>query len=223
MGCGALRILITSDFHGRRGVASKVAEKAAKEGVDAIAIAGDITNFGTPSDAEWVLEPIGKLGLLAVFVPGNCDPPTLALREEISGVLCIHGRSVDIEGYVFVGCGGGGISPFNTPFELTEDEFEKVLWSAVSDKASVDVLLTHSPPQGAEVDTTASGLSIGSASIRRFIEEFRPRVAGCGHVHEARGISKIGETLIVNPGPAFLGFCAIAEVDEKASVKLVPI
>ncbi len=223
MGCVSLRVLFTTDFHGRKSAAAKVAEKAYREEVDAIAIAGDVTNFGTVSDAEYVLEPIGELGVEAVFVPGNCDPPSLAAVEEVSGVVCIHGKSVEIAGFAFLGCGGGGISPFNTPFELEEAEFEQILWSAVENKASADVLVTHSPPRNTEVDRTASGLYIGSAAIRRFVEEFAPKIVGCGHVHESRGISRIGRTFIVNPGPAFFGFCAIAEIGGDVKVELVPI
>jgi Icc-related predicted phosphoesterase len=42
----------------------------------------------------------------------------------------------------------------------------------------------------------------------------------CGHIHEARGISHMGKTVIVNPGPASIGNAAILERDEKGRAKV---
>ncbi len=35
----------------------------------------------------------------------------------------------------------------------------------------------------------------------------------CGHIHEAKGIDKIGNTLIINPGAARDGHYATIEID----------
>jgi len=37
----------------------------------------------------------------------------------------------------------------------------------------------------------------------------------CGHIHEARGIEKIKETLVLNPGPLYRGMGAIVVVEDK--------
>ncbi len=77
------------------------------------------------------------------------------------------------------------------------------------------VLVSHSPPKDTKVDITHSGGRIGSVSIRQFVEEKRPRIVFCGHVHESRGIDQIDDTLIVNPGAAREGAYALADFNEK--------
>ena len=48
----------------------------------------------------------------------------------------------------------------------------------------------------------------------------KPLLVVTGHIHEARGIDKIDETIIVNPGPAHMVRYAIIELGEKIHVKL---
>ena len=61
------------------------------------------------------------------------------------------------------------------------------------------VLVVHSPPKG-HVDGSRS---LGSEAILRTIEEHRPILAICGHIHECAGEeSAVGATRVVNAGPA---------------------
>ena len=67
------------------------------------------------------------------------------------------------------------------------------------------VYVMHSPPFGTNLDVIAGGHSVGSRSIRKFIETFQPLLALHGHIHEAPRLSgkyldRIGRTLCLNPG-----------------------
>ena len=63
------------------------------------------------------------------------------------------------------------------------------------------VLVLHSPPQG-HCDTAGDGDHFGSPALLRAIEEKRPRLAVCGHIHESWGCeSQIGATPVRNLGP----------------------
>ena len=67
------------------------------------------------------------------------------------------------------------------------------------------IYVMHSPPWGTHLDRIQGGHSVGSRSIRKFIEAFQPLLTLHGHIHEAPRLSgdykdRIGKTLCVNPG-----------------------
>jgi hypothetical protein len=123
---------------------------------------------------------------------------------------------------VFAGVGGGPISPFNTPFEMTEDEIMNVLNQSFKQCQLKPwlILVSHTPPKNTKLDAAFSGEHVGSSSLREYIEDKQPSVVFCGHIHEARGIDHIGNTIIVNSGPARHRQCAIANLNDGIEVKL---
>jgi len=155
------------------------------------------------------------------FVPGNCDPPALA-KINLQSAFCIHGSCGTYDNLMFAGVGGGPISPFNTPFEMTEDEIMKVLSRSFKQYQPKPwlILVSHTPPKNTKLDAAFSGEHVGSSSVRQFIEDKQPSIVFCGHIHEARGIDRIGSTVIVNPGPARHSQCAVASLNEKIEVQL---
>jgi Icc-related predicted phosphoesterase len=67
------------------------------------------------------------------------------------------------------------------------------------------IWVMHSPPRGTNLDVIYGGQSVGSRSIRRFIETFQPLMTMHGHIHEAPRLSGnyadwVGNTLCINPG-----------------------
>lgn len=69
------------------------------------------------------------------------------------------------------------------------------------------IFVMHSPPYDTGLDRTFQKKKVGSKAIRRFIEEKRPRLLLCGHIHEAAGIVSLGKTTCVNTGnTSFLSF-----------------
>ena len=46
-------------------------------------------------------------------------------------------------------------------------------------------------------------VSVGSTAVRELIERYQPVLSLHGHIHESKGIAKIGRTTIVNPGSAY--------------------
>ena len=216
-----LKVLVTSDFHGSITAFHKAASKAEEEQVDLIIVCGDITHFGTVRAARSLLSLLMEPRLPVFFVPGNCDPPSLP-SIGVEGARCIHLTHEHMGDYTFAGIGGGTISPFDTPFEMTEEELRELLERNLSE-LTVDerlVLVSHMPPANTSVDVTYSGRHIGSSSIREFIERMKPIIVFCGHVHEAPGIDRIDGTMVVNPGPAKDGRCAIANLNEDCEVIL---
>lgn len=206
-----MEILQVSDVHGSLDAASKVAAKAVD--FDVVLVVGDITHFGAVPQAKVLLETIASSGKPVMFVPGNCDHPSmLSWKPNNKNIVNIHLEKTKLQDYEFIGIGGGNLSPFNTLTEFSEHEFEKML-NTLQPTSPKFILVSHTPPHGVDADY-ARGKHLGSTAIRTFVEKNKPLLVSCGHIHEARSVSKIGETTVVNAGPAKDGFCAAIEIKD---------
>jgi len=212
---------VASDFHGSIKAFREAASRAEDAQANVVVVCGDITHFGSVQEARTLLSPLVNLRLPVLFVPGNCDPPSL-VGVDMEGVRCIHGLCETYGDLMFLGVGGGLISSFRTSFEMMEEEIMDVLTRGFRQASSGRrlILVSHHPPKDTKIDRLYSGKHIGSLSVRRFIEEKKPSIVFCGHVHEARGTDRIGETILVNPGPARHGHYALADFNGKIEVEL---
>ncbi len=86
--------------------------------------------------------------------------------------------------------GRGGVFMAASEDELAE-RFDAV-------PGDIDVLITHTPPQG-HGDLTAIGDRVGSPALLAAIERVQPPLAVFGHIHEGRGEpTRAGRTLCAN-------------------------
>jgi Icc-related predicted phosphoesterase len=175
------------------------------EGVDLVLLGGDLTHFRGIEDARRIVDEIRDAGPAVRAVCGNCDRPEIEewLRAEGIGLDRSAETIADLR---LVGLSAG--LPFgDCPYERSEEEFAAALdeaWdSASGHEAPVTVLLSHQPPFG--VCDAARGRPVGSRAVRAAVEEHRPDLVICGHIHEAVGRGSIGPTTVINPGPWFAG------------------
>ena len=217
-----MKLLILSDTHGYQPIIRKIFEKIRSVSIDALVVPGDLTDFGSLQLAEKMLKELNLLGVPILFVPGNCDPIGLVKLENANSAINIHGRCKKVNNSIFIGVGGSTQTPFNTPFELSETDIGKTLCHAYDcmDKKDRFILVAHTPPVNTAVDITMLGEHVGSKTLRDFIEEKKPVAVFCGHIHEARGICWLGESLIVNPGPAHGGLYSIVEINGNAIAEM---
>jgi len=193
-----MRIIAFGDIHMDYEKASSIPEI---EKADLVIVTGDFTNYGGREDAAKVLEGLKKLNQNILALMGNLDNPSVhdfLVEEGIS----IHGKGVKMGDVGIFGVGGSNITPFDTPTEFTEEELKKIVEQAHSDVADqpVKILVSHTPPLNTVTDKISSGANVGSSAIREFIESEQPDFCLTGHIHEAKGVDKIGKTLILNPG-----------------------
>ncbi len=205
-----MKLLVLTDLHQKTNMIPWINDLIDTERPDAVLCLGDVTDLGTTEDAVSIISSIhGKKYVL----PGNCD--TWDVPQAISSIAVnMHGRSTEILGHYMAGLGGGTISPFNSPFELTENEIDSGL-RPISKKGMI--LMTHAPAFDT-LDHILNGTPVGSHAIRKIIDDFEPILAVSGHIHEDIGIKKIGKTICVNPGPAMDGRAAVIEI-ENSDVK----
>lgn len=210
-----MRILAIADVHGSVSARKDVQIWIAEHTPNIVVVAGDITQFGPP---EWAEDFLNSISLKTLAVPGNCDPKGVLEAIENSPAIPLHGQKVEAEGYTFVGLGGSNSTPFNTPFELSEEEIYETLKNIMVEKA---VLVTHSPARG-HLDSTATAEKLGSQAVSWIVSEFKPLLVISAHIHEARGVEQEGGTTYVNPGPASQGYGAIIDLDgEEVKVELI--
>ena len=163
------------------------------------------------------LSELGRAGRQILFIPGNTDSRDLATYRG-ENITCIDGRQIEYEGYAFLGLGGAPLSPFNTPYQWSEQEASERLVKAHKEDAERLIIISHAPPKDTRLDKIWSGAHVGSQALREFIEAVHPLLVICGHIHEAKGCERIGDTAVVNPGPAYAGFYSILELDSQVSV-----
>lgn len=200
-----MRILALADVHGDPSHIDGLLEKAGD--VDLAVISGDLTQFGPGSGAEKLLS---MFGVPVLAVPGNCDPKDVMDAIDSSDAVNLHNAMKKIDDFTFIGMGGSCPTPFNTPFELEEDEIEKTLEPLFEAAEGTVVLLSHTPPRGLLDDV--GGENVGSTAVAKFFK--RAKLVICAHIHEARGFARSGDTFLVNPGMAAQGYAALIELDE---------
>lgn len=88
-------------------------------------------------------------------------------------------------------------TPWNTNNELPEDELAKRLKYIEKQVDIRTILITHGPPKGV-LDRLANGLLAGSESIFKLVKDKQPAFHIFGHIHEAFGDAKIGDTICCN-------------------------
>lgn len=192
-----MKLLAFSDLHRDLEQAATLVEMSSE--ADAVIGAGDLASVH-----EGLAEAIGVLAAIekpTVLVPGNNETED-ALREAAAAwpaATVLHGGGTAIEGRDFYGLGAGvPVTPWDWSFDL-DDEAATDMLAACPEGA---ILVLHSPPKG-HCDEGGGGNSFGSEALLRAIEEKRPRLAVCGHIHEAWGCeSRVGDTPVRNLGPA---------------------
>jgi hypothetical protein len=213
-------MLAFTDFHGN-DKAFEGARQLIRGGEwDCVVVAGDIANYDVEL-AKRRLTELAEPGIPLFFVPGNMDGPELSSWSGTESVRPLHGRSARVGGVTLVGLGGSPPGPFSTPFEVPEERAVQLMNRALAGfKEGGLVLVSHCPPKNTKLDAVASGEHAGSKAVRNFIEKFKPALVISGHVHEARGVDSIGETVLVNTGPARRGNYAEVTLEGRVSVKL---
>jgi Icc-related predicted phosphoesterase len=204
-----MRLLVVTDFHSRYEKVPEILKKAGK--VDGTLLAGDLTEFGPVENAKKLL---GMLPKPILAVPGNCDPKDMVQLLKAEGVSLHEGKK-KLDNVTFVGIGGSNPTPFGTPIEFSEEEIKGMLERLMKDVNGPAILVSHAPPKGYQ-DKIPNGVHVGSEAIAQIAPRFKAIV--CGHIHEDRGISKAGDTIVVNPGLAALGNAAVLEIDAGGNV-----
>lgn len=190
---------------------------------------------------EWLdllLEQVDTERVTVVVMPGNDDDfeidPVIKSYEE-AGIIYPLDRIVDIAGFEMISLDYVNPTPWDTPREDGEKGMKRRIEKLVGTLRDPgrSIFNFHCPPYGTRLDlapkldktlkpeTVAGSViyeHVGSKSIREAIEKYQPLIGLHGHIHEAYGAEKLGNTLVINPGSEYgegilRGF--IIEISEK--------
>ncbi len=215
-----VKILGFADFHGNIESVRRASDLVSFERPSLVVVAGDLANWGMRL-AEDALEELSKSVQKVLFVPGNMDDPALANWRDTERIVCLHAKRIVHDGILFIGLGGAVRSPFRAPFEFQEDEASRALAQAVQTSSTQNmVLVSHCPPKNTKLDLAGGTRHVGSEAVRRFIEERKPLLVVCGHIHEAQGVDSVGRVPVVNVGSAAHGHYASISLDRPVKIEL---
>jgi uncharacterized protein len=167
---------------------------------------------------EFADERLGGTDTSAYVIPGNDDPWSIdeVLASGDSVVAC--DERVEMLGpHELVSFGYSNRTPWQTPRELDEEEIYLRLKRLVDqiETPRRAILNVHVPPYESSLDTAYEvddelryvmkggrphEVPTGSRAVRQIIEEAEPLLSLHGHIHESKGVTKIGRTVAINPG-----------------------
>jgi uncharacterized protein len=167
-------------------------------------------------------ERLKGTGIGCYISPGNDDSLEID-RALDSGTHVINpeGKVVAIDRqHEMITLGYTNRTPWNSPREVDEDALLSKI-ETMADKVKdmgkaifnlhvppIDTPIDQAPKLDRNLKPVISGgdlvmISAGSSAVRESIEEYQPLVGIHGHIHESRGMVKIGRTMCFNPGSEY--------------------
>ena len=184
-------------------------------------------------------ERLNGTGVLCYVCPGNDD--SIATDDVIrrsQRVELAEGRAVELgEGFSMVSTGWSNLTPWHTFRELPEPELAAKIEALIPAGADMSraVFNFHCPPYASGLDEAPevdedlnvkdagrSLVPVGSTAVREAIERHQPLLSLHGHIHEAKGVTRLGKTLSINAGSAYeQGVLqgAVIELDTRKGIK----
>jgi len=167
-------------------------------------------------------ERLAGTGIKCYMSPGNDD--YFEIDDALSSgkhVINPEGKVVEIDGqHEMITLGYTNRTPWDSPRELDEDDLQKRI-DAMAQKVRemksaifnlhvppIDTPIDQAPKLDNDLKPVVSGgdvvmVSAGSSAVRRSIERYQPLVGLHGHIHESRGMVRIGRTVCLNPGSEY--------------------
>jgi hypothetical protein len=152
--------------------------------------------------------------------PGNDDVFDIdALIQQSIKVKNAEGKILEIGGdYEMLSTGWSTPTPWKTFRECSEEELGKkiVVMTDQLKNPGKSIFNFHDPPAKSGLDDAPAltekldlkgggriTRAVGSEAVRAAIEKVQPLLGLHGHIHESKGIAKIGRTVCINPGSVY--------------------
>jgi uncharacterized protein len=192
---------------------------------------------------DWAQRLAAKFGPkeIPVFITGGNDD-YMSIEEILDGAPWIvnAGEKVVevVPGVEMISTGFGNPTPWNCPRDVSEEELARIIEETAQKLKDPQraIFNLHVPPYGSGLDQApmldtsvtpprpivGETAPAGSTAVRDAILKYQPLVGLHGHIHESRGIQKLGRTTCVNPGSEYtegLLRSAVIDLDAKGGLK----
>ncbi len=178
-----MQILHLSDTHSKHRLLQNLPP------ADIIIHSGDVSWNGLEDEVLDFMEWFGALPYkYKIFIAGNHDDCLFGSNIDGLPENCFYlsNSGVTIEGVKFYGV------PMFTEDGISGDYDINIL----KIPNDTDVLITHQPPLG--VLDSSENIHYGDHNLLQIVLKIQPKYHLFGHIHDAYGIEKRGETLFVN-------------------------
>jgi uncharacterized protein len=169
---------------------------------------------------EWMALADDRLkgtGIQVYMAPGNDDIFEVdnIIGKSTSIVNCAE-KVVQIGDHEMATFCWTNPTPWDTPREKPDEQLEPMLEALISKVRKVEwsIFNFHAPPHGFALDLAPEltkdlvqavdrKIHVGSKAVTKMIQKYQPFLSLHGHIHESRGIQKMGKTTMINPGSEY--------------------
>jgi Icc-related predicted phosphoesterase len=167
---------------------------------------------------EFADERLGKVGVPCFMIPGNWDNPMVdPILASAKYIKNADGLKITLpDGYEMINVGGSNTTPWHTSREYSEEVLARKVRDLANEVKDTNrcIFNLHVPPFDTYIDEAPeltedltvvpeSTKPVGSTAVRTCIEEYQPLLSLHGHVHEGRGVFRLGRCLCLNPGSEY--------------------
>jgi len=161
-----------------------------------------------------------KGGEIPCIVNGGNDD-TFEIDGVVEASPCVtfaEAKVLDLGGFWLASMGFTNPTPWDTFREAPEEDLARRIEEVVGQVPDMGraIFNFHAPPYGTGLDEApaldenmrpmhggAVMKPVGSVAVRDAIVSHQPMLSVHGHIHESRGVKKLGRTLAINPGSVY--------------------
>jgi hypothetical protein len=172
---------------------------------------------------RWLTMADDKLGhrgdIPCILNGGNDDIFDIdPIIESSPAVTFAEGKVIDLGGFYMASMGWTNPTPWDTHREAPEGELASKIDAVAASVPDLSraIFNFHAPPYGTGLDEapaldaslrpTHGGAvmkPVGSTAVREAIVKYQPLLSVHGHIHESKGVARLGRSLAVNPGSSY--------------------
>ncbi|HEX6933366.1 MAG TPA: hypothetical protein VF162_14570 [Streptosporangiaceae bacterium] len=173
----------------------------------------------TEAQIALAAERLAGTGIRLLIGLGNDDFDEMIPYLSLGPVSYAHDGLMDLGDFTLVSLGWSNITPWRTNRECSEealaDKLDVVHESADPARTIFNI---HVPPYDCGLDLAPrldeslqiqlvggqpDMIPVGSPSVARSIAAYQPLLSLHGHIHEGRGMTRTGRTVVLNPGSEY--------------------